>query len=66
MLGEWAVNISDLKVGDRVRAFHPHTLGVIHAGDVVKVGRKWVHVRFTVSGDRVYKLAPDYVEGKVQ
>lgn len=35
-----------LKPGQRVKAFHPATLGVVKEGAVVKNGSKYVHVDF--------------------
>lgn len=52
--------LADLHVGDEVRAFHPRSLGVIWPGEVAKVGRKMVHIRFGVDG-RTYRLNPKYV-----
>jgi hypothetical protein len=52
--------LSDLRVGQTVRAFHPRTLGVIYTGTVERVGTKWVHVHFPISGS-VHKMAPRYV-----
>lgn len=55
------LTLADVAVGDRVRAFHPATLGVIYHGTVVTVGRKWVHVDFgTLLGGR-YRVAPCHV-----
>lgn len=53
--------LADLGVGQTVRAFHPHTLGVIHTGTVEVVGRKYVHVRFGVDQERTHRLLPKYV-----
>lgn len=37
-------------VDDTVRAFDPRTLGVVKHGRVVKVGRKYAHIDFGLSG----------------
>lgn len=55
------MNLSDLKVGDTVRAFHPATLGVIYTANVVTVGRKFVTVTFPMFGPKRWKLIPDHV-----
>lgn len=55
-----AADGNDLERGSLVRAFHPRTLGVVHAGTVQKVGTVYVHVKFHVDG-RTYKLLPQYV-----
>lgn len=52
-----------LKVGDRVKAFHPARFGVVNTGTVVTVGRKWIHVDFGSMLGGVYKVGPDYVVG---
>lgn len=44
--GSSSVTATDLKAGDIVRAFHPRTLGVVHTGRVVSVGRKFARVDF--------------------
>lgn len=35
-----------IKVGERVKAFHPGTLGVVKEGEVAKVGSVYVYVDF--------------------
>jgi hypothetical protein len=52
--------LADLRVGQTVRAFHPHTLGVTHHAIVEKIGRVYVTVRFTIDG-KSYRLHPKYV-----
>ena len=42
--------LKDFKVGDRVKAFHPHTLGVMHWATVTKVGTKYLTVEWHVTG----------------
>lgn len=42
--------LADFKVGDRVKAFHPQTMGVMHWATVEKVGRKALTVRWHVTG----------------
>lgn len=41
---------TDIRVGDRVRAFDPRTLGVVKHGEVLRVGRVRVHIDFGLSG----------------
>ena len=43
-------DVSLYRVGERVRAFDPRTLGVVRVGTVVRVGRKYVTVDFGLSG----------------
>lgn len=52
--------LADLHVGQRVRAFHPGTLGVAHAATVETVGRKYVTVRWNITG-RTSRLIPGHV-----
>lgn len=49
--------LDDFRVGDRVRAFHPRTLGVMHWGSVTRVGRKWLTVAFRTAPG-VYRIDP--------
>jgi hypothetical protein len=35
-----------IQVGERVRAFHPRTLGVLHNGTVTRVGPMWTVIDF--------------------
>lgn len=48
---------TDIKVDDRVRAFHPRMFGVIKEGDVTKVGRKYVIVNFGALGGGTFRVA---------
>ena len=57
----YETTIQDLKVGQTVRAFHPGTLGVIHTGEIVKIGRKYATIRFPFYGPRTWRIAPQYV-----
>lgn len=56
------LTLDDVQVGDTVNAFHPRTLGVIYQGEVTRVGRRYVHVRFGVD-QRSYRMLPQYVTG---
>lgn len=49
-MSEALFDIGDFRVGDRVWAFHPATLGCLHWATVTKVGRKWLHVDWHVGG----------------
>lgn len=42
--------LNDFKVGDRIKAFHPHTLGVMHWATITKVGRKYLTVDWHITG----------------
>ncbi len=48
----------DFHVGDNVQAFHPHMLGVILYGQVVKVGRVWLYVDFGEIRGGVFRVSP--------
>lgn len=56
----YETTLSDVHVGDAVRAFHPLTLGVVYMASVTKVGRKYVHVQFGIDGRRFHML-PKYI-----
>lgn len=45
-----------LTPGQRVKAFHPATLGVIKEGEVVKNGSKYVRVDFGKLNGGVYRV----------
>lgn len=64
--------ISDFHVGDVVKCFHPHTLGVVHAAIVMRVGRKYLYVQFNPATDtalgthgKPIKIRPDKVVFKI-
>jgi len=59
-------NIQHVIEGDRVRAFHPRTLGVIYHGTVVIAGRKYVHVDFGQLLGGVFRVAPHRHRGGSQ
>lgn len=40
------------RVGQRVTAFVPHTLGVIKQGTIVKVGTRYLHIDYGLLGVR--------------
>lgn len=54
-----------IRVGDRVKAFHPAKFGVVNEGDVVKVGSKYVHVDFGELGGGVRRVPHVHVVEKV-
>lgn len=45
-------------VGDTVRAFHPRTVGVVHTGVIVKLGRVYAHVDFGPLRGGVCRVLP--------
>lgn len=56
-----AALLASLHVGDRVRAFHPRTLGVVLQPTVAKVGRKYVHCDFGSMWGGTFAVAPVHV-----
>lgn len=57
------MTITNYKVGDLVRAFHPAEFGVVRDGRVVKVGRKYVTVDFGSLRGGQYRVIPAHIVG---
>ena len=51
---------TDVVVGMRARFFHPKTLGVMHYGKVIEIGKKFIKVHFDID-DKKYWTHPDYI-----
>jgi hypothetical protein len=49
-LADFYADLSLYRVGERVRAFDPRTLGVVKVGTVTKIGRKYATVDFGLTG----------------
>jgi hypothetical protein len=49
------------RVGDRVRAFDPRTLGVVRYGRILKIGRKFAQLDFGLTGVRAVRFV-DIIE----
>jgi hypothetical protein len=54
-----------IKVGDRVRAFHPGTVGVVKEGEVTKVGSVYIYVNFGELLGGVKRVRYEHVLEKV-
>ncbi len=51
------MQVSGIRKGDRVKAFHPYTVGVVKVGEVVSVGRKYARIDFGPLGAGVVRVA---------
>lgn len=45
-------HLLDIRQDDRVRAFDPHSVGVVRHAKVLRVGRKYAHLDFGLHGQR--------------
>lgn len=50
-----------VKVGDRVKAFHPGKFGVIDHGTVIRRGSKYARIDFGELGGGVFKVPHKHV-----
>ena len=50
-----------IRVGDRVKAFHPAKMGVVNEGDVTKVGSTYVWIDFGELGGGVFRVRHAHV-----